>query len=481
MNVLTRNLIKLSEENAVNCGDFSFADLMHTAGTKAAEIIINNYDIKNKKVAVICGNGNNGGDGFVIANHLLQNGADVSVFLPLGMPKTENAGHYFSLLPQSIIFESFRGEFDIIIDAVFGIGLCRNLSDELITLINKLNQQAAIKIAIDIPSGIDCDTGLVLGAAFKANLTLTFIAPKPCFYLPYATDYCGKVEIIDIGVKQLKSNLNLLLDPVLPNRPKNSHKGTFGTALLICGSYGMAGAAILATRACLKSGVGIAKCLLPKSVYPILTAAVPEAVCIPKSQTLKGGLSSLINLKPALAKTNAVLFGGGISNNKHTQKLLKKLIKNCVVPMVIDADGINALANCIDLLKKAKASIILTPHPAEIARLLKCDVKTIEQNRIKIATDFAKKYNCILVLKGTNTLIADPTGNVYINTLGNSGMATGGSGDVLSGITVSLLAQGLSPVDAAKTAVYLHSLSADDAVKITGEAGLLPSDMIEAL
>jgi NAD(P)H-hydrate epimerase len=299
--------------------------------------------------------------------------------------------------------------------------------------------------------------------------------------LPYATDYCGKVEIIDIGVKPLKSNLKLLLDPVLPTRPKNSHKGTFGTALLICGSYGMAGAAILATRACLKSGVGIAKCLLPKSVYPILTAAVPEAVCIPKSQTLKGGLSSLINLKPALAKTNAVLFGCGLSNNKHTQKLLKKLIKNCVVPMVIDADGINALANCIDLLKKAKASIILTPHPAEMARLLKCDVKTIEQNRIKIATDFAKKYNCILVLKGTNTLIADPTGNVYINTLGNSGMATGGSGDVLSGITVSLLAQGLSPVDAAKTAVYLHSLSADNAVKITGEAGLLPSDMIEAL
>ncbi len=481
MNVLTRNLIKLSEENAVSRGDFSFADLMQTAGNKATEIIIQNYNLKNKKVAVICGNGNNGGDGFVIANNLLKIGADVSVFLPLGSPKTDTAKYYFLLLPQNIIFNDFCGEFDFIIDAIFGIGLCRALSSDIINLIESLNRQNAVRIAIDIPSGIDCDTGLALGAAFKADLTITFISPKPCFYLPCNDDYFGKVEVADIGVKPLESYLKLLLAPVLPDRPKNSHKGTFGTALLICGSYGMAGAAILATRACIKSGVGIAKCLLPKSIYPILTTAIPEAVCLPKPQTIKGGLSSFINLKPALHKTNAVLFGCGLSNTSHTLRLLKKLIKNANCPIVIDADGINALARCIDLLKKANASIILTPHPAEMARLLKCDTKTVEQNRIEIATDFAKKYNCILVLKGTNTLIADPSGEVYINTLGNSGMATGGSGDVLSGITVSLLAQGMSPVDAAKAAVYLHSLSADNAVKITGEAALTPSDMIEAL
>lgn len=481
MNVLTRNLIKLSEENAVKSGDFSFADLMQNAGNKAYEIICANYNIKNKKVAVICGNGNNGGDGFVIANRLLQGGAEVSVFLPLGKPKTENAIYYFSLLPENIIFKEWDGEFDYIVDAMFGIGLCRNLNEKLIELINNLNNQSAIRIAVDIPSGIDCDNGSVLGAAFRADLTITFIAPKPCFYLPTATDYIGKLVIADIGVKPLKNNITLLSKPALPERPKNSHKGTFGTALLICGSYGMAGAAILATKACLKSGVGIAKCLVPKSIYPILTTAVPEAVCLPKAQTLRGGLSSLINIPKSLEKTTAVLFGPGLSNTKHTLKLLEKLIKNCNVPIVIDADGINALANRIDLLKRAKVSIILTPHPAEMARLLKCDVKTVEQNRIKIATDFAQQYNCILVLKGSNTIIAEPSGNIYINTLGNSGMATGGSGDVLSGIIVSLLAQGLSPVEAAKAAVYFHSLSADNAVKITGEAGLLPSDMIDAL
>ena len=481
MNVLTRDLVKLSEENAVNCGDFSFSDLMQTAGKKASEIIINNYAVKNKKIAVICGNGNNGGDGFVIANNLLQNGANVSVFLPLGKPKTENALHYFSLLPEYIVLENFNGNFDIIIDAIFGIGLCRDLNEDIIELINELNQQSAVRIAVDIPSGIDCDTGAVLGAAFKADLTITFISPKPCFYLPSAIDFCGDLEVADIGVKPIDSNLTLLSNPILPKRNKNSHKGTFGTALLICGSYGMAGAAILATRACLKSGVGIAKCLVPKSIYPILTAAVPEAVCLPKAQTFKGGLSSFVNLKPALSKTNAVLFGCGLSNTKHTLRLLNKLITDCKKPIVIDADGINALANRIDLLKKANASIILTPHPAEMARLLKCDIKTVEQNRIQIAQDFAKQYNCVLVLKGSNTLIAEPSGNVYINTLGNSGMATGGSGDVLSGIIVSLLAQGLNTIDAAKTAVYLHSLSADIAAKKTGEAGLLPSDMIEAL
>ena len=481
MNVLTRDLIKKSEENAVNCGDFSFIKLMDIAGTKAADVILKHYDVKNKKVLVLCGNGNNGGDGFVIANKLMQNGADVSVFLPLGTPKTESALYYFSLLPQNIVCDNLSGEFDFIIDAIFGIGLCRSLDEDLISLINKINNMSGVKIAVDIPSGINCDNGEVLGNAFKSDLTITFIAPKPCFYLLTCADYYKTLEIVDIGVTPLESDVKLLSAPTLPERPKISHKGTFGTALLICGSYGMAGAAILATRAALKSGVGIAKCLIPKSIYKILTVAVPEAVCLPKISTLKGGLSAFVNIKSALQKTSAVLFGCGLSNTVHTKMLLKKLIKSNSCPLIIDADGINALAGCIQLLKKANAPIILTPHPAEMARLIKSDVKTVEANRITIARNFAKQYNCILVLKGANTLITDPSGKVYFNTLGNSGMATGGSGDVLSGIIVSLLAQGLPPIEAANAAVYLHSLAADKAAKITGEAGLLPSDIIEAL
>lgn len=481
MKVLTRDLIKRSEENAVNCGDFSFITLMQKAGEAAANIIKDNFDIKEKRVAVICGNGNNGGDGFVIAKALLDYGCDVRVFLPLGSPKTETAAHYFSYLPNDIIYTDFSGEFDVIIDALFGIGLCRDLNESLSKLIKDLNRQNAVKIAVDIPSGVDCDNGKALGAAFKADLTVTFIALKPCFLLPEAVDICGKVEVADIGVTPVDSNYETLSAPVLPKRPKSSHKGTFGTALLICGSYGMAGAAILATRAALRSGVGIAKCLLPKSIYPILTSAVPEAVCLPARETKKGGLSPFISLKPALSKTSAVLIGCGLGNTCGTLKILKKLIKNSDKPIVIDADGINALSNCIDLLKKANAPIILTPHPAEMARLLKCDTKAVEENRINTALSFAKEYNCVLVLKGTNTIVASPEGRLFFNTLGNSGMATGGSGDVLSGITVSLLAQGMSPIDAAKTAVYMHSLAGDTAAEKFGEAAMIPSDIIEAL
>lgn len=481
MYVLTRDLVRKSEENAVNSGDFSFTDLMKTAGVRASEIILNNYDLKGKNVAVICGNGNNGGDGFVIADRLLKAGALVSVFLPLGEPKTNDAKYYFSLLPKDIISDNFTGDFDFLIDAIFGIGLCRALSEELVELIENINASSAVKIAVDIPSGVDCDTGEILGAAVKADLVVTFIAPKPCFYLPAVYDYCKKLEIANIGVTPIGSDFMVLDKPNLPERPKNSHKGTFGTALLICGSYGMAGAAILATRACLKSGVGIAKCFLSKSIYPILTSSVPEAVCIPAKTGIRGGLSGFANIKSSLNKTDAVLFGPGLSNNRNTLINLKKLIKNCRVPMIIDADGINALALCIDLLKKANAPIILTPHPAEMARLLKTDVKFIEQNRVAVAKKFAASYNCILVLKGVNTLIAAPNGQIWVNVIGNDGMATGGSGDVLAGIIVSLLAQGISPTEAAKAGVYLHSLSADKAVLETGKAGLLPSNMIEAL
>ena len=481
MKVLTRDLIKRSEENAVNCGDFSFITLMKNAGTAAANIIKDSYDIKEKRVAVICGNGNNGGDGFVIAKLLLDYGCSVKVFLPLGNPKTETAAHYFSYLPKDIIYTDFSGEFDIIIDALFGIGLCRDLNEGLSRLIEDINRRNAVKIAVDIPSGIDCDSGKALGTAFKADLTVTFIALKPCFLLPDAVDICGDVSVADIGVTPMDSNYETLSAPVLPKRPKSSHKGTFGTALLICGSYGMAGAAILATRGALRSGLGIAKCLLPKSIYPILTIAVPEAVCLPAKETFKGTLSPFINLKSALSKTSAVLIGCGLGNNRSTLKILKKLIKYSDKPIVIDADGINALSNCIDLLKKANAPIILTPHPAEMARLSKCDIKAVEQNRISIALSFAKEYNCVLVLKGTNTIVASPDGRLFFNTLGNSGMATGGSGDVLAGITVSLLAQGLSPIEAAKSAVYLHSLAGDKAAEKHGEAALMPGDIIEAL
>ncbi len=481
MDVLSKKLIRLSEENAVHNGAFSFLELMKTAGDTAYKIICDNVELKDKKIAVVCGNGNNGGDGFVIADNLKNNGMDVTVITPLGEPLTDSAKHYFSVLKDLEITNVIDNDYDVIIDAIFGIGLNRPLDKNVIEIINKINSQNAYRVAIDIPSGIESDSGKVLGECVNANLTVTFIALKPCFVLPPASDFTGKTIVADIGVNPIDYTYKTIEAPNLPHRKKNSHKGTFGTAALICGSYGMAGAAILSARACLRSGVGIAKCIIPKSIYKILTCAVPEAVCVIEKQTVSGTFKGSINLSKALEKATAVLVGCGIGNNKNTQKLVKRLIENTNIPTVIDADGINALVSNINVLKNTNAPIILTPHPAEMARLCGISVAEVESDRVNTALRFAKEFNCIVALKGANTLIATPDGQVYFNTCGNNGLATGGSGDVLAGITVSYLAQGLEPLEAVKTAIYIHSCTADKIASIKGERALLPSDIIEAL
>lgn len=481
MDVLTKDLIRISEENAVQSGAFSFLELMKIAGDTAYKIICENIETRNKKIAVVCGNGNNGGDGFVIAENLACDGADVTVITPLGEPQTNSAKYYYSLLSGARKSETLDKEYDVIIDAIFGIGLCRELSQEILTLVDKINSQNAVRVAVDIPSGIESDSGKILGGCVNADLTVTFIALKPCFMLPPATNFTGKVIVADIGVEPCDYKYQTIEEPKPIKRSKNSHKGTFGTAVMFCGSYGMAGAAILSARACLRSGVGIAKCVIPKSIYKILTCAVHEAVCVIARQTLKGTFKGNIDIEKPLQKATAVLIGCGIGNSKNTGRLVKKLLLKTKVPTVVDADGINVLAPNINILKKTNASIILTPHPAEMSRLLGTSVKEIEQNRVKTTTDFSREYNCFVVLKGANTIVASPDGQVFFNTCGNSGMATGGSGDVLAGIIVSYLAQGLDVLSAVKSAVYVHSATADKVAELKGESALLPSDIIEAL
>ncbi len=481
MKVLTKALIKSHEENAVTSGIFSYTELMKNAGDKAYEIINNTYSLKDKKIAVICGNGNNGGDGFVIAKNLKENGFDVTVITPFGKPLTDTANHYFNQLENIEIKDDLDDNYNILIDAIFGIGLNRTLSDEIICLIDKINSYNCTRISIDIPSGIACDTGEILGTCVNADSTITFIALKPCFMLPPATDYCGNAIVADIGIPVREYAFETIEEPDFPKRKHNSHKGTFGTALLFCGSFGMLGAAILSAKACLRSGVGIAKCVLPKSVYKPFTACVPEAVCVPVKQTLNGSFSSNINVKKISEKATAILFGCGVKNNKSIKSLLKKIIFNVKAPLVIDADGINALSENIELLKKANAPIILTPHPAEMARLCGKTTKEVESDRINTAINFAKEYNCYLVLKGANTIVCTPDSQLFFNTTGNPGLSTGGSGDVLAGIIVSYLAQGMPILEALKSAVYIHGKSADDKASVLGEAALLPSDIIEAL
>ncbi len=483
MQILNRDLIRKSEESAVICGAFSFRTLMGIAGKTAAETICEKINVTGKKIAVLCGNGNNGGDGFCVADYLYGHGALVTVVTPLGSPVTENALYYYNKLEfieKTDIFSPDK-DYDIIIDALFGIGFNRAPSDNVTQLFDAVNYAKGYKVAIDIPSGVDCDNGRVYTSAVKADLTVTFIALKPCFVLPEGSDYCGETVVADIGVKPIDYSFLTTEKPIFEKRRHNSHKGSFGTALLINGSYGMAGAAVLAARAALRSGLGIAKCILCDSIYTPFTLSVPEAVCVPVNTDKNGAFDADgIDLYSHLDKCNAILFGCGVKSGKGVEKLLFDVL-SCNLPCVIDADGINTLSRRIDILKESKKEVILTPHPGEMARLLNLSVKEIEQNRVNIARDFAKKYDCVLVLKGANTIIASPQGEIFFNMTGNPGMATGGSGDVLSGIMVSLLAQGYSAIDAAKYAVYLHGEAGDKAKVKKGERAMLPSDMIEEL
>lgn len=482
MKVLTKALVKESEENAVKSGIFSFRELMHRAGSYAAEIIMQKYGCADKRVSVVCGKGNNGGDGCVIAGILSEHGADVTVVTPFGKPSTENACYYYEQL--LFVKKSDSADFekaDIIIDALFGIGLDRELNAAAVKLIERINRSNALKIAVDIPSGVEADSGHILGAAVGCDLTVTFIALKPGLLLPDGSDFCGEITVADIGVEPTGFSALTTEKPVFEKRRRNSHKGTFGTALTVTGSYGMAGAAILSARAALRSGAGIVKCILCKSIYPAFTAAVPEAVCLPFAED-NGTLSFDERfLERALSGANAVLIGCGLGVSPNTQKTLEYLIKISEVPVVIDADGINSLCGRIDIIKNSKAPVILTPHPGEMARLCSLTVKEVEADRENIASGFALKYGCTLVLKGANTIIAAPDGKVYYNLTGNPGMSAGGSGDVLAGTTVSLLAQGMKPVKAACAAVYLHGEAGDKAAAKRGERAMLPTDMIEEL
>lgn len=281
----------------------------------------------------------------------------------------------------------------------------------------------------------------------------------------------------------MKETDRLLFNKAVFNRPDDSNKGTLGSLLCICGSYGMAGAAIMAGKAALRCGIGLLKIAVPKSIYPVCATNILESVYYPLEETSNGIISSKNTdfLLEMCEKSSAVVIGCGLSVCDDTKNLVQSVITNCEKPLVIDADALNCICNKPEILKNLKAPAIITPHPGEIARLLHSTPKTVNLNRENTAIDFAKKFGVVTVLKGAGTIIASPDGEVYINHTGNSGMATGGSGDVLSGIIGSLLAQGASPINAAAAGVFLHGTIGDLAAEKLGKISMLPTDMIDMI
>ncbi len=279
-----------------------------------------------------------------------------------------------------------------------------------------------------------------------------------------------------------RTDKNIVKRTVL-NRPDDANKGTLGSLLCICGSYGMAGASIMAGKSALKCGLGLLKCALPKSIYPIVAQSIYESVFFPLSETKNGAISreNIDFLLNEAEKTKAVLIGCGLSVCDDTKAIVNSFIENCNTPLVLDADALNCIAENPDILKKAKAPIIITPHPGEMARLVNSTAKDVNADRLNTALNFSKEHGVVTVLKGAGTIITSPDGKALLNTTGNSGMATGGSGDVLAGMIASLLAQKASAFDCASSAVYLHGLAGDIARKKFGKISMLPTDMIECI
>ena len=505
MRIYTCEQMREIERNA-NKGGMSYIKMMENAGEACAEKaygIINRADKKNMSVCVLCGNGKNGGDGFVIARCLCKKGVRVGVVLVCGEPKAEEAADMYSLLKDLPVeisdLSCSAGESfgmimssDVIIDCIFGIGFkgeMRGAAAELVKDINSMNKTV---ISVDIPSGLEGDSGKVTGAHISANYTLAVSCKKPVHVLKPASDYCGKVFVINIGFGNkcyeidggcaFLSADNKFVKDALPQREADSNKGDFGRVLCICGSKTMQGAAVLCAEAAVKSGAGLVTCAFPESAYCAIAPKLTEPLMMPLDDD--GGFFGAGAEKPILdflKKCSAVVIGCGIGVNENTEKIVCSVIENAECPIIIDADGINALSKNINILKTAKAQVILTPHPGEMARLTGLSVSEIQKKRIETARAFSSLSGAVIVLKGCNTVVASPDSAVCINPTGNAGMATGGSGDMLAGMIASFCAQGMSAQSAAVCGAYLHGLCGDELAKKTSMRALTPSAMIDYL
>jgi len=444
-----------------------------------------------KKINVFAGPGNNGGDGLVIARLLYEDGHPVRVFIVetgsahssefrMNADRLERAGISPLTIADPELFPVI-GRDEVIIDAIFGTGLSKPPAGVAAEVIRRINLTGAFVISVDVPSGLLCEdnTGADRDRIVRASQTITFQFPKLAFMFAGNDEQAGKWEVVDIGlhpetISEMPSVYHYIIResvrPLLQKRRKFDHKGTFGHALIIAGSYGKAGAATLAAGAALRTGAGLVTVHTPASAVLAIQAALPEAMVSPDPGT--GNVTELPDLSPY----DAAGVGPGLGTDPDTVSVLRKLLETASIPLVLDADAINIMAQHKELLDLMPPNTVLTPHTGEFRRLTGTESSDYRLMEEQIA--FAARYKCIVVLKGAHTSVAVPEGEVYFNSTGNPGMATGGSGDVLTGMITSLLAQGYEPADAAVAGVYLHGLAGDVALRIHSEESVIAGDIL---
>jgi len=504
MKIVTVEQIKNIDRRAIREFGIPGSVLMENAAAAVmAEIEKFFPGLDGMRVGIICGKGNNGGDGLALARRLNIRGVPVRVALLASFGAVKgDAKINLSILrkmgveiAQNAVTHAIADIIawsDILVDAVLGVGLSTPLKGIYASAVEMMNSSGRPVVAIDMPTGINADTGEVMGSAVRADLTVTMALLKRGIVLHPGARHAGTVRIADIGippqaVEKEKINVRLLNQGfgwgLIGRREPDAHKGDFGHLMVVAGSFGKAGAAIMAARGALRAGAGLVSVATPNSLVPIIQQQIFEAMCIPSAESIDGtlGIGADDELLKAAAKMNSCVIGPGLSTHYETIQVVRSLVQRLTIPMVIDADGLNALVGALDAIKQVKAPIIMTPHPGEFGRLLGVSPGEVQKDRIGVASDFAANYKVIVVLKGAGTVIATPDGRVFVNSTGNPGMATGGTGDVLTGMIGSLLAQGYTASQAACLGVYLHGLAGDLAAKEKGEEAMIAGDLIEKI
>lgn len=494
--VLSSEMLKIENEAEV-AYDLSTSVLMERAGLAVAEEAMKMVSPKGR-ILIVCGKGNNGGDGFVAARLLKARGHNVIIYCfarPEELPPA--AKNAFDKLPANIEpildfepveFDENLDKIDLVIDALFGFSLKGPVRGISIDVIDHINASIKPVLSVDLPSGLEADTGRVYERAIEANATVTFSAPKIGMMLHPGADYVGEIVLSDIGIPaeiiEINSGIRALdrhdIITHMPVRNYEVHKKSVGQVLIIAGSHGMPGAAALAAGGAYRAGAGLVAFASPESITSVLNSAVTEAIVYPQAETEKGTLSPVAYeaILELSSEFDAVLLGPGLSTNIETVRLVRRLITDIDCPMVIDADGLNAIAGNTEILADRLAQTVITPHPGEMARLFGVTTKEVINDWLGFARRAMNDFDAVTVLKGSRTVISG-IDETTINTTGNPGLATAGTGDVLTGMIAAFMAQRINRYDAASIAVYLHGLAADIAVVDLNEYSLTASDVIE--
>ncbi len=507
MRIVTADEMKALDRAAIEDYGISGLVLMENAGRQTVEVIRRVLgEVRGRVITIFIGKGNNGGDGLVIARHLLNMGAEVKVLSIVNTGEISGDAainlDIWRKMDQKV-YSVHQGDginivklaimnTDLIVDAIYGTGFRGKMWEKVGRVIDVLNNSGKPIVAVDVPSGLEAATGRVRGPCIRARHTVTFGLPKVGLFLEPGADYAGEITVADISLpgvlveKEAPHRYLITAECVkkwLPQRPSSAHKGNFGRVLVIAGSRGMTGAAVLAGEAAIRSGAGLVTVAVPETLHDIMEAKLTEVMTVPLPDTGSGSLSweARHRIMPLLENMDVLAIGPGLSQAPEVIKLVRELAPAVKIPLVLDADALNALAGEAGILGELQAPAVITPHPGEMARLMGLAPKDIQEDRIGNAVKAATAWNVVTLLKGSRTVVAAPEGTVYINPTGNPGMATGGSGDVLTGIIAALIAQGLKPDRAAAVGAYLHGFAGDLAAREKGMMGLIAGDIISAL